>query len=245
MPHKRPQATCHPLEPHYAHGLCSACFHRQRYESSRPADSQVKEVRAACHTDRPHYSAGLCYECFSVQRPAVKKRNIKRMADCHPDRPHYSKGLCQQCYDADKHKTKYPEQREHKIALQRAWYGDNKAHVFARELKRKFNITIDQYNAILKVQDGACGLCGAKPVDDSGGFFHVDHDHLCCSGKKSCGKCVRGLLCRTCNAGLGQFYDSIELLLKAVAYLKARMWVNALGQTRNPINEPDNARIKT
>lgn len=51
--------------------------------------------------------------------------------------------------------------------------------------------------------------------------FVVDHDHTCCPGKRSCGRCVRGLLCNRCNRALGQFGDDIETLRRAVAYLAA------------------------
>ena len=235
MPRKqRPQATCHPLEPHFARGFCEACFHRDRYEKSRPLGTIVKDVRATCHTDRVHYSAGLCYECYSVQRPTKRKRATKRMADCHPDRVHYAKGMCQECYDADKHERLYPVQRERKIAQQSVWYQANKEHVFARELKNRFNITIEQFRGIIAKQGGKCGipLCPKRPKEGEIAFWHVDHDHDCCPGKKSCGNCVRGILCRTCNAGMGQFYHNTELMDDVVAYLKRTKWVNALGQVR-------------
>lgn len=49
----------------------------------------------------------------------------------------------------------------------------------------------------------------------------IDHDHACCPGRASCGKCVRGKLCRGCNQGLGSFGDDPARLLEAVAYLLA------------------------
>lgn len=39
-----------------------------------------------------------------------------------------------------------------------------------------------------------CPICG-----QSGGERHVDHDHSCCQGSYSCGKCIRGLVCSECN----------------------------------------------
>jgi Recombination endonuclease VII len=72
--------------------------------------------------------------------------------------------------------------------------------------KRRYGLTTEQYEAMLVFQDGKCALCGTgKPVD-------IDHDHA--SGR------VRGLLCRSCNVGLGQLGDTVEGLERAIAYLK-------------------------
>jgi hypothetical protein len=48
----------------------------------------------------------------------------------------------------------------------------------------------------------------------------VDHDHACCSGEGSCGKCIRGLLCHKCNLALGAINDDINILQKMIDYLK-------------------------
>lgn len=64
--------------------------------------------------------------------------------------------------------------------------------------------------------DGKCWCCKMNPA------AVVDHDHNCCPGSdKSCGKCVRGLLCKKCNTGIGMLGDSVEGLEQAVQYLKA------------------------
>lgn len=39
----------------------------------------------------------------------------------------------------------------------------------------------------------------ANPACDEVSKLQVDHDHSCCPGQYSCGKCIRGMLCRNCN----------------------------------------------
>ena len=75
-------------------------------------------------------------------------------------------------------------------------------------LKKQFGITIEDYNLMLKKQNGVCGICDKKPIKKR---LAVDHCHN--TGK------IRGLLCDSCNRGIGQLGDTIEMLKKAVIYL--------------------------
>lgn len=85
-----------------------------------------------------------------------------------------------------------------------------------RNLKN-YNLTRDDYVDMEKSQNGVCKICGEKEKYKN--RLSVDHDHSCCSGIKSCGKCVRGLLCSTCNRILGQVKDNKILLQKMIDYL--------------------------
>jgi hypothetical protein len=83
----------------------------------------------------------------------------------------------------------------------------------AYRLWSKYRITVDDYEALLAKQGEVCAICGTSNPKTSHGFWHVDHCHR--SGK------VRGLLCGTCNTGLGSFYDRTSVLRRAAAYLEA------------------------
>jgi len=80
----------------------------------------------------------------------------------------------------------------------------------------RYHITAHQYRELLAAQGGSCAICGRVPTE-----FHVDHDHACCpERKRSCGQCVRGLLCPDCNGALGLMADAPERLRRAAAYLE-------------------------
>jgi len=75
-------------------------------------------------------------------------------------------------------------------------------------LKRKFNLTMDGYEDMLSKQYGVCAICGGTCTKS----LAVDHNHT--TGK------VRGLLCNSCNRGLGYLKDSRHILQSAIDYLE-------------------------
>jgi hypothetical protein len=77
-------------------------------------------------------------------------------------------------------------------------------------LKRKFGLTVEEYDAMLARQGGGCGICGRPPRPDIS--LHVDHDHE--TGR------IRGLLCFRCNNSLGDLDDDPVLLRAALRYVE-------------------------
>ena len=83
------------------------------------------------------------------------------------------------------------------------------------KIKLKYGLTLEEITELLDLQSGCCAIC-----DEPIGFDaaekrdkpHVDHNHD--TG------IVRGVLCLTCYTGLGMFGDSLDLLLKAVDYMR-------------------------
>jgi hypothetical protein len=94
---------------------------------------------------------------------------------------------------------------------------------WVRHIEDAYGITAEAHQKLFDEQGGVCRIC-RKPetaTHQSGTLrrLAVDHDHSCCPGKKSCGKCVRGLLCARCNSAIGLFDESREILLAAIEYL--------------------------
>ena len=93
------------------------------------------------------------------------------------------------------YRQRHPE--KFKLALRKAHY------------KRKYGITLEQYEILCEQQDRKCLLCKVSNVK-----LHVDHCHT--TGK------VRGLLCKNCNVTIG-YYEKIvnndELFKKIKMYL--------------------------
>ena len=72
-------------------------------------------------------------------------------------------------------------------------------------------------------QNGLCAICQTEVYLDgpySANKAVVDHDHNCCPTQKSCGKCIRALLCSKCNPALGLMCDNPERLRAAAYYIE-------------------------
>src|SRR4051812_25909341 len=59
-----------------------------------------------------------------------------------------------------------------------------------RRVQAVYGITEEQYQALYESQGRCCALC--RRAKGTSKRLAVDHDHTCCIGPKSCGKCVRG-----------------------------------------------------
>lgn len=86
---------------------------------------------------------------------------------------------------------------------------------------KNYGLTRDDYVNMEKSQNGVCKICGEPEKYKK--RLSVDHDHACCSGSKSCGKCIRGLLCSNCNRVLGQVNDNVETLQTMIEYLNGNI----------------------
>lgn len=81
---------------------------------------------------------------------------------------------------------------------------------YAREylLRKRYGLTIEQFDLLVEEQMGVCPVCLGYLGDDP----CIDHDHE--TGK------VRGVLCRKCNLMLGLAGDSLDVFYGAISYLE-------------------------
>jgi hypothetical protein len=110
-----------------------------------------------------------------------------------------------------------PEAKQKRDNTRIAYGIKHKDRLKDKNLRFKFNITLEQYNQLLHSQNYVCAICyqpekalarGKRTIKS----LAVDHCHK--TGK------IRGLLCDICNKGIGHFEDSINKLESAILYLK-------------------------
>ncbi|HVV11610.1 endonuclease VII domain-containing protein [Amycolatopsis sp.] len=89
----------------------------------------------------------------------------------------------------------------------------------AAYVMKTYGITGEQYWALYDHQGGRCAIC--QRATGRAKRLAVDHDHACCPELPGCGRCVRGLCCKSCNRDvLGHLRDDIEAFLRGAAYLR-------------------------
>ncbi|HEX4521063.1 MAG TPA: endonuclease VII domain-containing protein [Gaiellaceae bacterium] len=115
--------------------------------------------------------------------------------------------------NAASHRRWAAKNRPHTRSKARDYY---RAHPDRRRVQtlRRYGITAEQFEGMLEAQEGACAICHAEEV-----VLQVDHDHSCCPGQRSCGGCIRGLLCAKCNTAVAFFDDDPERLRRTISYL--------------------------
>lgn len=87
---------------------------------------------------------------------------------------------------------------------------DNGRYRQNHALMKRYRLTVEDYEGMIWLQDNKCACCG-KDFRESSKTKKpaVDHDHNCCEYdqdvRETCGRCVRGIVCATCNHAIGFF----------------------------------------
>ncbi|MEU3772381.1 endonuclease domain-containing protein [Streptomyces sp. NPDC032472] len=204
-------------KPHASRGFCSTHYaaavrddRRKRVAAGAVQDGDI--CRANCCV-RVADVAGYCSSHYnqlrkhgSTDRPIGEYRSSKRKTNESGER------YCSSC-SLWLHVDEFPTRNGNREL--------RSAYCRMCHTLRRHNITRADYNRILSCQDFKCAVCGAQTSDSLGRSFHVDHDHSCCNQPVgSCGRCIRGLLCSSCNKAAGMLGDSAERALALSNYLR-------------------------
>jgi hypothetical protein len=114
---------------------------------------------------------------------------------------------CKECTNAY---TRAYVKTEHGAARKKAAQDSYNARNPDYQVTYRYGLAPGQYDEMRAAQDDRCAIC---QTEDAGGHrWHVDHDHA--TGK------VRGLLCASCNLGIGKMQDDPARLRAAATYIE-------------------------
>lgn len=148
--------------------------------------------------DNPTIETRICNKC-NQEKPVTEfaKRNSRKRAYQY---------ACKKC-NSEYRKTHL----EGKTLYNKEYWKNNKEKCSGRMRFWLYGITPEDYDKLYRQQNGCCALCG-RHQSDLTKTLCIDHDHK--TG------IVRGLLCLSCNRGVGYLQDDAELCLKAYNYLR-------------------------
>ena len=118
-------------------------------------------------------------------------------------------------YQNEYHKEYRKKNREKLDARNIQWrkenYQQDKDTMFEARLRRRYNLTLKEYNNLIAEQNNCCKVCGKHGSDNKTGKLYIDHCHT--TNK------VRGLLCMECNTALGLLKDDTKRIESLLSYL--------------------------
>lgn len=168
----------------------------------------------------------LCENEKPIEEFRIRSDTGRRRTECWPCR------YAQQYQRTSERQPLTPERRREQVRRSLAkwriahpekhrqncaeWYEENgRQYAWERQLAA-YGLTPEDYDDLFMAQQGVCAVCfEPERITRNDGEVRplvVDHNHD--TGE------VRGLLCSTCNTGIGMLKDSSDLLESALIYLK-------------------------
>lgn len=162
-----------------------------------------------------------CKKCRIKKQLKYQKNN--KEAYLEYQKKHYSKNKKQYKKYAIEYKDIKNKQRREKYANDpeyrkkilkdiKSYHKKNPLVKKRQSLKNLYNLSLEDFDNLLKKQNDSCAICKIKNNGNKRIFPFVDHCHK--TNK------IRGILCINCNQALGKFKDNIQFLKNAIKYLK-------------------------
>lgn len=190
-----------------------------------------------CGIERSICSVGVCWVC-ATEPPKTAEEKMRlareraRLVPIHKKKEYQAKAkerhrkrlVADPLYREKlraRSREKYRKDPRKAIDYMKQYHRDHPEVSRNKHLKKRFGLTPQRYEAILKSQGGVCAICkgpetratNGKTAPRGGKGYRLSVDHCHRVGV------VRGLLCMRCNVGLGNFMDDPERLMAAYEYL--------------------------
>lgn len=149
-----------------------------------------------CGKTQKYLRRGYCSACYTrfIRSGTTDRKYMVGGKACSVENCNeitYARGWCRKHYHSEYF---YPE-----------YIKKNKVYV-----RRTYKINKDKYSEMMS---SGCMVCGSTEN------LCIDHDHSCCPNRKSCGECIRGVLCSKCNFAEGYLDGNVERVLALADYL--------------------------
>lgn len=178
------------------------------------------KICTKCKLEKEHFNSKIvwCKECRSKYskehslKRSINLNDIRYCIRCKKESLFSSKGQYQ-CKECVCEMTKEYQNNNKIIISEKMKIKRKEDPNYSRKhvYKKKYNITIEDYDKLLISQNYKCAICKSSSSGRGNNLFDVDHCHT--TGK------IRGLLCIKCNMGLGSFKDNKTSLEEAINYL--------------------------
>lgn len=208
--------------------------HKLYWATNDPYENPEYKYCSGCNVDLPRINFvidknkrdGLYYLCRKCSHKAIMKTsrsfNMKHWTNNDPYKDESLK-YCSSC-KMNLNRREFSLRRSNKDGLRskcktcintdsRKKY--NKGSHRSNHIKRVFDMSIEDYNQLLAQQNYVCAIClkiETRIINGEISSLVIDHSHI--------DNRIRGLLCQKCNSGLGMINDNIELLKRAILYLR-------------------------